>query len=281
MVSRRQRLAGLGWAAGAAGGSAPPSGPGGAQPSAAALDQALEHLVHRGEVARSGCSARSAASARPASAARAASSTRSTASSASSTASASASRWRYLGPAAAGAAGQPRPAPAPPPVQRVADRLLVVVDDRVAVRRLVAGQAQRVQRERVDVRRRPLLLEHVAFRYDRPIESGSVGYLGYVRVCAMPTSTRRRFIRPMSDARRFSSGLGSQRRDSRLASRTSTFRHDREAARIRRCARSLEAARGWKASPSQSSTDSLDSASLVDALELVGVDGSGARITAG
>jgi hypothetical protein len=51
-----------------------------------------------------------------------------------------------LGRAAAVAAGEPRPAAAAEPVQRVADRRLVVVDDRVAVRRLVAGEPQRVER---------------------------------------------------------------------------------------------------------------------------------------
>ena len=64
--------------------------------------------------------------------------------------------------AAALARGEPRPLLAPEPLQRVADRLLVVVDDGVAVRRLVAGEAQRVQRQRVGVGRRPLLLDQAA-----------------------------------------------------------------------------------------------------------------------
>ena len=60
---------------------------------------------------------------------------------------------RPLGPHAA-AITQP-----PQPVERVPDRRLVVVHDRVPVRRLVAGRPQRVQRQRVRVRRRPLLLD--------------------------------------------------------------------------------------------------------------------------
>ena len=45
---------------------------------------------------------------------------------------------------------------------RAADRLLVVVDDRVAVGGLVARQAQRVERQRVPVGRRALLLQQAA-----------------------------------------------------------------------------------------------------------------------
>jgi hypothetical protein len=40
-----------------------------------------------------------------------------------------------------------------------ADRLFVVGDDRIAVGRLVTGRPERVQRERIDVGRRPLLFE--------------------------------------------------------------------------------------------------------------------------
>ena len=64
--------------------------------------------------------------------------------------------------AAALARREPRPLLAPEPLQRVADRLLVVVDDGVAVRRLVAGEAERVERQRVGVGRRSLLLDQAA-----------------------------------------------------------------------------------------------------------------------
>ena len=56
-------------------------------------------------------------------------------------------------------ARQRRPLAPPQPVQRRADRRLVVVHHRVAVGRLVARQPQRVERERVLVRRRALLLD--------------------------------------------------------------------------------------------------------------------------
>ncbi len=57
---------------------------------------------------------------------------------------------------------EPRPLLAPEALQRLADRLLVVVDDGLAVRRLVAGEPQRVQRQRVGVGRRSLLLDQAA-----------------------------------------------------------------------------------------------------------------------
>src|SRR5213079_2394571 len=44
----------------------------------------------------------------------------------------------------------------------VANRRLVVFDDRVAVRRLVACEPERVQRERILIRCRPLLLDQTA-----------------------------------------------------------------------------------------------------------------------
>ena len=44
----------------------------------------------------------------------------------------------------------------------IANLSLLVDDHRVAVRRLVAGRSQRVQRQRIDVRRRSLLLDHAA-----------------------------------------------------------------------------------------------------------------------
>jgi hypothetical protein len=64
--------------------------------------------------------------------------------------------------AAAVAARQADPAPVGQPAQRLADRRLVVVDDRVAVRGLVARQAQAVERERIGVGRRALLLQKAA-----------------------------------------------------------------------------------------------------------------------
>ena len=60
------------------------------------------------------------------------------------------------------AAREPRVAALGEPVQRLADHRLVVFDDRVAVRRLVAREPQRVQAERVLVRRRALLLDQAA-----------------------------------------------------------------------------------------------------------------------
>ena len=76
--------------------------------------------------------------------------------------SASSSRWRYF--------AARLPAPLARRVQRRRERRcsasridrLVVVDDRVAVGRLVARQAQRVEAQRVGVRRRALLLEQAA-----------------------------------------------------------------------------------------------------------------------
>ena len=52
------------------------------------------------------------------------------------------------------------------PVERGADRGLVVVDHRIAVGRLVARQPQRVQRERVLVGRRALLLDQAGHHAD-------------------------------------------------------------------------------------------------------------------
>ena len=64
--------------------------------------------------------------------------------------------------AAAVVAGQPRPAPVTEPREGVAEDVLVVLDDRVAVRRLVARRPQRVERERVGVGRHALLLQQAA-----------------------------------------------------------------------------------------------------------------------
>src|SRR5919106_4876957 len=63
---------------------------------------------------------------------------------------------------AAGAARQARPAPPREPRERESDRLLVVLDDRIAVRRLVARKAERVQRQRIRIRNGPLLLDEAA-----------------------------------------------------------------------------------------------------------------------
>ena len=64
------------------------------------------------------------------------------------------------------AARKPRPAAAVGALQRVLDDALVVVDDRGAVRRLVAREPQRVERERIGVRRRALLLDQAAEHAD-------------------------------------------------------------------------------------------------------------------
>ncbi len=78
-----------------------------------------------------------------------------------------------LGRAAGG--GQPGPAPAAEAVQRAADRLLVVVDDRVAVGRLVARVPQRVQGQRVGVGRGALLLDQAARARGSPRGRGPCG----------------------------------------------------------------------------------------------------------
>ena len=64
--------------------------------------------------------------------------------------------------AAAWPARESRPLLAPEPLQRLTDRRLVVVDDGITVRRLVAGEAKRVQGQGVGVGRRPLLLDQAA-----------------------------------------------------------------------------------------------------------------------
>ena len=67
-----------------------------------------------------------------------------------------------LGRAAARSAGQARPAPPREAVQRVADDRLVVLDDRIAVGRLVARQAQGVEAQGIGLGRGALLLEQAA-----------------------------------------------------------------------------------------------------------------------
>ena len=67
-----------------------------------------------------------------------------------------------LGGAAAGAARESRPALTVEPLEPLPDRRLVVGDHRVAVRGLVAGEPERVQRQRVDIGRRSLLLDQAA-----------------------------------------------------------------------------------------------------------------------
>src|SRR5829696_5131482 len=52
------------------------------------------------------------------------------------------------------------------PVDGSADRVLVVVHDRIAIGGLIAGEPQRVQRERIDVGRGPLLLDQAAEHAD-------------------------------------------------------------------------------------------------------------------
>ena len=64
--------------------------------------------------------------------------------------------------AAPRAARESRPAAAREPLERVVDLVLVVRHDGVAIRRLIARQAESVERERVLVGRRPLLLQQAA-----------------------------------------------------------------------------------------------------------------------
>src|SRR5262249_52256589 len=67
-----------------------------------------------------------------------------------------------LAGAAAGPAGKPGPATLRESAKRLADPRLVVLDDGVAVGRLVTGEAERVQRERVRVGRGALLLDQTS-----------------------------------------------------------------------------------------------------------------------
>ena len=75
-------------------------------------------------------------------------------------------------------------------LQGVVDLPLVVVDDRVAVRALVAGEPERVERERVLVGRRALLLEQAA----EHAELDRVG-IHARSVRQPPASNRRRHVR--------------------------------------------------------------------------------------
>ena len=63
---------------------------------------------------------------------------------------------------ASGAAREPRPATPRQSLERLVDLALLVGDDRLAVRRLVAREPEAVQGERILIRRRPLLLEQAA-----------------------------------------------------------------------------------------------------------------------
>src|SRR6266511_4845153 len=64
--------------------------------------------------------------------------------------------------AAAGTAREPGPAPIRHTFEGGLDLPLVVVDDGIAVRRLVTRETERVQRERIGVRGRPLRLDQAA-----------------------------------------------------------------------------------------------------------------------
>jgi hypothetical protein len=64
-----------------------------------------------------------------------------------------------LGGAAPGAACEASPAPIGQTLERRPDLRLVIVDDGVSIRRLVAREPKGVQREGVRVGRRPLLLD--------------------------------------------------------------------------------------------------------------------------
>src|SRR6185295_18144665 len=67
-----------------------------------------------------------------------------------------------LAGAAASPAGEPGPAAQSEAAQALDDRGLVVVDDRIAVGRLIAGEAQGVEREGVLIWRDPLLFDQAA-----------------------------------------------------------------------------------------------------------------------
>ena len=64
--------------------------------------------------------------------------------------------------AASGAARDPRPTAVRKAVERLPDLTFVVFDDGVAIGRLIAGEPERVERERVLIRGRPLLLDQAA-----------------------------------------------------------------------------------------------------------------------
>jgi hypothetical protein len=64
-----------------------------------------------------------------------------------------------LGNPASRPARKARPAPTIEPIKPSTDRSLVIVDNRFAVRRLVCGKPQRIQRERILIGSNPLLLD--------------------------------------------------------------------------------------------------------------------------
>ena len=63
---------------------------------------------------------------------------------------------------AAGSAREPDPAAVRQPLERRPYLRLLVDDDGITVRHLVAREPERVERERVDIRRRALLLDQAA-----------------------------------------------------------------------------------------------------------------------
>jgi hypothetical protein len=67
-----------------------------------------------------------------------------------------------LGDAGGMAARQPRQAVLAQPLRRRKDGVLVIAGHRITVGRLVAGETQRVDRQRILVRRRPALLDQAA-----------------------------------------------------------------------------------------------------------------------
>ena len=93
------------------------------------------------------------------------------------------------------AAREARPAAAHEPGDRLADRLLVVVDDRLAAGRLVGREAQRVQRQRVGVGRRALLL-------DQRAEHAQLGGVGLDHCRASPRSAAYDTTRPRAGLRK-------------------------------------------------------------------------------
>ena len=122
-------------------------------------DQQLELLLDLRQRGEARAAAPFAASAHRASARPRSSSTQRMASCSPSSWSAWSRRWRYLTARLPGPLVRRTHPRARQARQRGPDRRLVVLDHGVAVGRLVARQPQRVQRQRVDVGRRPLLLD--------------------------------------------------------------------------------------------------------------------------
>src|ERR1019366_4247228 len=178
-----------------------------------------------------------------------------------------------LGGAAAGTARQPRPAATDEPGDRVADRALVVVDDRIAAGRLVGGKAQRVQRQRIRIGRRALLLDQrpqdaqlsgVGFGQSwittaEPTTRPARGVAGVNRRRRRSASGWRRSSRPTTERPRFacppppSPARGVRQPEARSTSANATSRIPSSAAGLTRslgwCFRSVRFARFSTSSP--------------------------------